>query len=64
MEAAAAGLHHSHGNIISLTHLTRLGMEPEYLERQHWVLNLLGYKENSAAAIFKITPSGVPIVAQ
>ena len=51
--SCSSDLHHSCGNIISLTHCVRLGIEPiphqwpEWLQRQHWILNLLCHSGNS-----------------
>ena len=63
MRAAAAGLHHSHGNAKSelplwpmlqlsampgsLSQRMRPGIEPEFSWRLHWVLNLLSHYGNS-----------------
>ena len=42
------------GNTGSLTHCTRLGIEPASSWRQHWVLNLLSHQGNFRARIFEV----------
>ena len=51
--SCSCDLRHSRGNARSLTHCTRLGIEPvpqqqpELLQKQHWILNLLCHSRNS-----------------